>query len=384
MIRFGILLVVATLVTGCSWFGSDDKSDPPTPLESFDRSVKLKEVWSRDSGAGTDEQFLKLVPAIFDQQVFVADRNGDVFSFALGDGKKRWKAGTDAAISAGAGVGEGLVVVGTSDGQIIALAMEDGVERWRVRVSSEVLSVPQIVEDIVLVQTVDGNLVGLNAADGTRKWIHDRIVPVLTLRGTSTPLIIDTVAIAGFSSGKIVALDIKTGRQLWDIPVAVPHGRSELQRIVDIDDTVVIRNGILYVSSYQGRMVAIDMETGEILWNRDMSSYAGVAVDRSQVYVTDAESYVWALDRRNGASLWKQDKLLRRKVTGPVVINEWIGVGDYEGYVHLLSVKNGEIVGRVRVDSDGIAAAPLVINGRLLVLGSGGELVLYELEPVDS
>ena len=384
MLRSFFLLFLLATLGGCSMFGDEDNSEPPAKLESFDASARLVSLWSRDTGDGTREQRVKLVPALVGERVYAADRNGSVAAYQLEDGKLLWRTKTKLAISAGPGVGEGLVLVGSSEAELAALNAETGEPVWRAAVSSEILSVPQIHTGVVIVQTVDGNITGLDAEDGKRLWIHDRSAPVLTLRGTSTPLVAEGVVLAGFANGKMTALEVRSGRQIWEAAVAISHGRSELQRIVDIDADAVIRDGILYAGSYQGRLVAISLIDGRMLWNRDMSTYSGIAVDRRQVYVSDADSEVWALERSNGASLWKQAKLRQRALTGAAVIGEYVAVGDFEGYIHLLSRTDGSIAGRVRADSDGIQAVPVPAYGdRLLVLGAGGKLTLYQLESVE-
>lgn len=384
MLRTACLLFLMATLSACSWFADEDNSEPPAKLESFDVKARLASLWSRDTGDGAREQRVKLVPTVVGERVFAADRNGSVAAYQLEDGKQLWRTRTGLALSAGAGVGEGLVLVGSSEAELAALNIETGEQVWRTSVTSEILSVPQIHAGVVIVQTVDGNIAGLNAEDGKRLWIHDRSAPVLTLRGTSTPLVIEGVVLAGFANGKMTALDVRSGRQVWEAAVAISHGRSELQRIVDVDADAVISDGILYAGSYQGRLVAISLIDGHMLWNRDMSTYAGIAVDRRQVYVSDADSEVWALERSNGASLWKQDKLRQRALTGAATIGEYVAVGDFEGYIHLLSRSDGAIAGRVRADSSGIQAAPLPIYGdRLLVLGAGGKLTLYQLETAE-
>jgi len=384
MTRFISLLLILVALSGCSLFGDDDNSEPPAKLESFEKQVRLVRLWSRDTGEGTREQRVKLVPAVYRERVYAADRSGSVLAYELDSGKQVWRSKTGLAISAGAGVGDGLVLVGSSEAELVALDSESGDELWRTSVSSEILSVPQVSDGVVVVQTVDGNIAGLDAGDGKQLWMHDRSAPVLTLRGTSTPLVVQGIVLAGFANGKMAALEIQSGRQVWEVAVAVSRGRSELQRIVDLDADAVIRDGVLYVSSYQGRLVAISLQDGRMLWNRDMSAYAGIAVDNQQVYVSDTDSEVWALDRGSGASLWKQGKLRRRDLTGPAVTGEYVSVGDFEGYIHLLTRAEGAIAGRVRVDKAGIHTAPVPLFGdRLLVLGAGGKLVFYQLESVE-
>lgn len=377
-------LTLALWLAGCSLFGDKDNAEPPAELPDIKQQVRFHKLWSHDTGKGTDGQFVKLVPVVEADGVYLADRGGRVERLERERGKRVWRHDTDARISAGPGVGEGLVLVGTSDAELIALSSEDGSERWRATVSSEVLALPRIRDGVVVVQTVDGNLAGYAADSGKRLWVFDRSVPVLTLRGTSSPMLLGDTLLAGFASGKLEALEIRSGRQLWETSVAIPRGRSELDRIVDIDADPVLYDRTLYVVSFQGHLAAINLETGRVTWNRDMSAYAGLAVDRGQVYVTDELSQVWALDRFNGASMWKQDKLLRRSLTGPRLIDAYVVVGDFEGYLHLLSQRDGALVGRVRVDRAGIQVPPVVNDGRLYVLGAGGKLVVYTLEPLTS
>lgn len=384
MIR-GVISVVLSLalLSGCSWFGDKDNSEPPAKLKKFDEQVRLDELWSRDTGVGTNGQRVKLVPAVQGDRVYTVDRKGRASAYKLDDGKLIWRSKTGVQVSAGPGVDEGLVLLGTSDARVLALDAKNGKLLWTSQVSSEVLSVPQRYEGVIIVQTVDGNLTGLKADSGKRIWVHDRTVPVLSLRGTSTPLITDGVVLAGFASGKMVALDARSGRQLWEAVIAVPSGRSELQRMVDVDADPVVRDDVLYVVSFQGQLAAVSLQNGRLLWSRDMSAYAGMAVDFQQVYVTDELSNVWALDRRTGASLWKNSDLQRRALTGPVVAEGYVAVGDFEGYVHLLSLIDGAISGRQRVDRAGILEPPVALDDRLLVLGAGGELVMYRLSPVE-
>jgi len=384
MIRVAVSAVLAlALLSGCSWFGDEDNSEPPTKLKKFDVQLTLRSQWSRNTGVGTDEQRVKLIPAVFGERVYTVDRKGRASAYTLEDGKLVWRNKTDVLVSAGLGVDEGLALIGTSDARVLALDTDTGELLWNVPVSSEVLSVPRVYEGVVIVQTVDGNLTGLDADSGKRIWIHDRTVPVLSLRGTSTPLLENGLVLAGFANGKMVALDVRSGRQLWEAAIAVPSGRSELQRMVDLDADAVVRDGVLYVASFQGQLAAISLENGRSLWNREMSSYAGIAVDLQQIYVSDELSQVWALDRRTGAALWKNVDLERRFLTGPVVVGGYVAVGDFEGYLHLLSRIDGAMAGRERVERSGILASPVALGDRLLVLGAGGKLVMYQLTPVE-
>ncbi len=384
MKRLPVILLLAGMLGGCSfmsgYLGGDDNVEPPAELVKLEDPVAFKRLWSTSLGAGYDNQFVRLVPAISDEYILAADRKGRVAAYAAGSGKRLWETRVDAPVSAGPGAGDGLVLLGTSDARVLALAVENGEALWEANVSSEVLSVPQIDRGVVVVQSVDGNVTGLDAADGRQLWIYDRDVPVLTLRGTSTPAVGYGAVIAGFASGKVAALTIGEGFVAWEASVAVPKGRSEIERMVDIDGDPVIMGSAVYVVTYQGRVAVIDAQSGGLGWTRDMSSHAGLGVDFAQVYITDQDSNVWALTRESGGSVWKQDELSNRSLTSPAPFNNYVAVGDFEGYVHLLSRYDGHIAGRIRIDSKGVSARPLVVGDVMYVYGNGGTLAAYTLD----
>jgi outer membrane protein assembly factor BamB len=376
--------LLSGLLGGCStlsgFLGGEDNTEPPAPLVDIADLVPLQELWSASVGVGYDKQYVKLVPSADSDQLYVADRKGRVVAFDAATGKEVWSVKTGAAISAGPGVGGDLVLVGTSDAKVLALQATDGSQLWESAVSSEVLSVPQFGLGTVIVQTADGSITALDAEDGSQLWVYDRSVPVLTLRGTSTPAVQHGVVIAGFANGKLVALSEEQGFVAWETSVAIPQGRSELERIVDIDGDPVIVGTAVYVTTFQGSVAVIDIQSGDPGWKRDMSSHAGLGVDFSQVYVTDDKSHVWALARSTGAAEWKLDQLENRRLTVPVPYEDYVAVGDFEGYLHLLSRYDGHVVARVRVDSKGIRARPLVKGNVLYVYGNGGKLAAYRLQ----
>ena len=383
-----VTLLLVTLLSGCStiskWssslLGGTDNSEPPTELTEIEDPVRLRTLWSRDVGVGVDKQFVNLIPAVDDGRLFVADRDGRVAAMDALTGKELWEVETGAQISSGPGVGNDVLLLGSSDAEVIALSAEDGSQLWKAEVSSEVLAVPQVDIDKVIVQSADGNIVGLTLDGGEQLWIHDRSVPVLTLRGTSTPAVDQGLVVAGFANGKLVGLSAEKGFPVWEVSVAVPQGRSEIDRLVDIDGDPIIVGGVVYVATYQGNIAVIEASTGNQGWQRDMSSHVGLGVDFSQVYVTDDQSNVWALSRASGVSEWKLDRLANRKLTAPEPFEDYVAVGDFEGYVHLLSRYDGRIAGRVKVDKKGIQEQPLARDGVLYVYGNSGELSAFTLQ----
>lgn len=378
MRRIGLIIALTWLLGGCStisgWFGGGSSGPPPAPLQPLHTQVHLKTIWSASLGDGSGGQYVKLVPAADGSRIYVCARDGEVAAFDAKTGKRVWKTDTKAQISGGIGVGDGLLLVGTSDARVIALDEKTGKPRWHATVSSEVLSAPQANSGVVVAQTVDGNVTGLSASDGHELWVYDRSVPVLSLRGTATPTFVDGGVLAGFASGKLVALNAKNGDLIWATTVAEPSGRSELSRMVDIDSKPEVAGGVVYTVTYQGRVAAFNLSNGNPIWARKMSSYAGLSVDGGQVYITDADSDVWALDRNSGASVWKQDKLHNRGLTAPTPFGKYLAVGDFQGYLHLLSKADGSLQARIRLDSSGILAAPVVVGNTIYTYGEGGTL----------
>ena len=378
-----VIVALAILAGGCAafdrLFASGDNTTPPAELVDFEPTVKVRTVWQRNVGSGAGKLFLKLRPAIDGERVFAATRNGDVRAFDARTGESLWDTDTDSPLSGGPGIGDGLVLVGSSEGEVLALDEKDGTLKWRARVSSEVLSAPQASEGVSVARTIDGKLFGMSSLDGSRLWVYDRTAPVLTLRGTSSPALAEGAAVAGFDSGQMVAVALADGQPLWETRIAVPRGRSELERMVDIDADPVIANQTVYAVTYQGQVAALELFSGRIIWRRDMSSHSGLGVGPDNVYVTDDSSHVWALNRDNSASMWRQAKLDARRVSPPAVFDQYVVVGDLDGYVHWLRRHDGQFAARVRVDSSSIVAAPVATSFAVYVYGSGGELAALQI-----
>ena len=370
--KHAALLALALLAAGCS--SNSKKELPPAELTDFKEEVVLQKVWNRSIGDGQGDTYNMLVPAVENDRIYAADVTGEVVAMDRMNGDVLWKKDLDQPVSGAVGVGYGLVMLGTLRGEVIALDASTGEEKWHAKVSSEVLAPPATNGDIVVVQTQDDKVIGLDASTGTQRWLYDSTPAVLTLRGTGAPLVTNRLAIAGLSTGKVVALDTQNGVPAWEARVAIPQGRSELDRVVDIDGGLLLSGGTLYVASYQGRMAGIDLESGRVLWQRDASSYAGVAQGFGSVYTSLASGTVEGVDERSTTALWSNDSLARRQLSAPEVFSSYVAVGDMEGYLHLLSQVDGRFVGRTRVDSDGLRARPLVVGDMLYVFGNSGKL----------
>ena len=398
-----LLLTATTLAGGCAqqasavkdtvtgWFGDDEQKAEakkeaarlaPAELDKkFESKIKIKELWDGRFGKGTDDLYLKLVPASLDGHIFTADHDGRVMAIDATTGKVEWEErDKKRLISGGPGVGEGKVFVGTSNAQVIARDAKTGKKLWIAEVSSEVLAAPTAAEGIVAVRTGDGKLYALDAEHGRQKWVFDRTIPTLTLRGTASAAIHGGMVIAGFDNGRLTALDIATGKEVWETRLAEPSGRSELERLVDIDAEPVIRDDTAYIDSFQGRVAAVALGDGSLEWTRDISAYTELAVDDENVYVTDERGYVWALSRADGSSVWQQKTFKNRQLTGPLRYRDYVVVGDFEGYLHWLDARTGEIVARERIDDERIFAQPIDIGGAVAGYSSTGKMAAYSAE----
>ncbi len=379
------LFIVLSLLAGCGagdaikkiMGGANDNAEPPTPLVDIVATAELKKVWSQNIVKGTDELFIKLAPVILDDRIFIADTRGDVAALHADTGKKVWRIDTDLPITGGPGADENLVLVGSSEGDVLALANETGDEIWHTKVSSEILSSPREADGVVVIRTIDGKIFALDATNGDRLWIYDRTVPTLTLRGTSTPVISHGLVIVGFDGGRVTALELKAGKLIWETKVAISRGRSELERMVDIDSQPLVIGDTIYVTTFQANVTALSLDSGQVLWQRDISSHSELGADDENLYLTDQEGNVWAIDRFSGTSVWKQEKLAHRKVTGPAILGDKVIVGDFEGYLHWLDKSTGDLAARIEVEDDPILTKPIVSNDILFAYSSGGRLAAY-------
>jgi len=373
-----LCVVLAVSLAGCS---SKKKKEPqPMKLEKFTQEVKLRKEWSTSIGQGQGKLWNNLTPAVDGDQIFAADVKGRVVALDRFSGKRQWQKKLKAQVSGGVGAGSGLVVLGTLSGDVIALDSSTGNELWRVNVASEVLSAPASNGEVVVVQTQDDRLIALEADTGQQRWIYENTPALLTLRGSSAPLITPYVVYAGLSSGKVIAVELERGLPIWEQRVAMPSGRTELERMVDIDGQLLLKNSVLYVAAYQGKVAGLDEETGRMLWQRDASSYVGVGQGFGNAYTSLEVGAVESIDERSGSALWSNEKLLRRKLSGPAVFSSYIAVGDVEGYLHLLSQVDGRFVSRTRIDKKGLRVQPLVVGGWLYVYGNGGKLVALTIK----
>lgn len=368
------------VLSGCASQG--DPVYPPSELTDIDASSSLDTRWSTGIGDGLGRARYPVAPARDGDRLFAADARGLVVALDTQSGKRDWEVELDADVSSGLSAVADHVYLGTRNGRIIALNQKDGSEAWHARVSSEVLAAPQANRDLLLVQSTDGQVTALDRRTGESRWTYTSSTPSLTLRGTGTPRTINPVTFAGFANGRLVTLDNRSGEPLWQQQVAIPEGRSEVDRLVDLTGQPrLTQDGRLYVTSYNGRLLALNATNGELMWERPLSSRKTPLLVGDYLFVVSDDSRVIALDAGSGDRLWENDDLTGRWLTAPAFADGRIAVGDHEGYLHLIDARKGELVGRTRVDSSGISVAPVTDDSTIHVLANDGSLETLDVSP---
>jgi outer membrane protein assembly factor BamB len=392
------LLLCALLLSSCSWF-SKKTGQEPMDLVSFTETAKLKKLWSKGVGGGQGIGLTQLTPAIAGDKIFTVDHEGIVTAIDRLKGKTLWSkniteewtglTGTvvhffknpdpNSSITGGISSGGGLLFVGNYAGELIALSAVDGTEVWRKQIKGEISSVPQTNGSVVAVQTMNGKLFVVDAKTGADLWFFENPPPVLTLRGTAAPVVTDSVIYAGFANGRLMAFNPANGLILWEQRIAMPKGRSELDRMVDIHASPLMKDGIIYVGTYQGRITALSRGTGGSVWGQDGSTTETMAAGDDKLFVSQSDGKITAFNLTSGEVVWQNEKLLRRGLGGPQIVGDYIAVVDFKGYMHVLKQTNGELAERTRIDSSGVRA-PLLTDGQTLyVYDNEGDLTAFTI-----
>ena len=324
--------------------------NPPAELTEITPTLSVKLNWSTQVGETDRYDF---TPAVEAGAVYVANAEGELTKWDVESGRQIWRVNGDEAISGGVGVGGGLVMVGTNRGHVMAYDFS-GKLVWKSQLSSEILSAPRYADSLVIVRSGDNHLYGLDAIDGSTKWVYERKVPALSLRSTAGFIVDGGAVYAGFSGGKMAAVRADNGKLLWEATVAIPKGVTEIERIADITSLPVVAGPVVYAVAYQGRIAAIDRLTGKVLWNREISSYSGISYDNAKIYVSHALGSVYSLNDETGRTYWRQGDLLNRRLTTPLVLKDYVAVGDLEGYIHFLDIENGQFAARIKVDDEAV------------------------------
>ncbi len=376
MKALGLLLVLLSL-SGCStikgWFGKGKTGPEPTPLVEFHATEKFVERWHSKVG---DTGGHALQPALTTDAVYGVSAKGEITRLDRKTGREIWHVNSKMSVSAGVGAGDGLLLIGSNKGEVEAFG-EDGKLRWKQIVSSEVLSTPQVADGLVIVRTGDGRITALNEADGKQRWSYDHTLPSLIVRSHAGVTVHRGIAYVGYAGGKLIAIKIADGSEAWENTVSEPRGNNEIERISDITSDPMVSDNEVCAIAFQGRLACYDTDQGSPLWTREISSDKGLFVLRKNIYLTDSQGTVMALDKDSGSTVWKNEDLLLRQVSMPFAQNDVVMVGDYEGYLHGLSRADGHLVARIRLDGSTSGVIPVEMDNGMLLETQGG--IIYSL-----
>ncbi len=350
----------------------------PKELESIEPTLRFKKIWRVSIGSSDDAYQPTLQPAIGEGVVYAASNKGRVSAWPVEKGDRLWRTDLGIPLSGGVGLGAGLVAVGSTKGELVALDVETGEERWRLTLSSEILSAPAAQGDLLVAQTQDGKIYGLSVSTGEEIWRYSVEVPVLSLRGTAGPVVTPRMVITGFANGKLVALNTATGTLIWEAKLATGEGKSELDRMVDVNSPI-LGDEVVYATSYQGRAGAFSRGTGRELWAQKNSSFHPPSFGSGRLFVVDTLDQVLRLRSSGGRAEWTNTDLLRRRLTSPLAISDYVLVADGEGYLHALSQADGSIVGRIKVDGDGVGVAMVSDGETIFVQDKSNDLTAYQI-----
>jgi len=382
-----IAAATAALLSGCGgmsmpslnpvdWFSPSPTGPKPAELTPISNAKPVRTLWQASIGSAGVFAFS---PALADGSVFVAARDGSVARLDAASGKLQWRVSTGTPLSGGVGADAATVAVGTDKGEVIALDARSGAPRWRARVSSEVLSAPELGGGLVYVRSADSRVFAFDAADGKRRWVYQRAAAALIMRSPTGLTFHEGNLYAGFSGGKLVAINAPTGAVRWEVTVALPKGATELERVTDVSGEPVILGREICTAAFQGRAACYELQNGNQVWAREMSTLTGMSIDARYGFISDERGSVHALDRSSGRSLWKMDRLAYRALSQPVPVGNDIVVGDFQGQVHVLARESGALVGRVATDGGGVRVAPLPVPGGFLVQTANGGIFAFAL-----
>ena len=390
---FAVLLLSSALFSCSSTDDEEeDTSDLPAELIEFDVKFAPKLLWEKSVGDGSDDYFSRLKPIVAYDKVYSVSRAGEVIAFDQNTGNELWQvdlSDTDnersfwdsrvsALLAGGPVAGLNKIFIGSENGKIYALDAQTGELSWQASIKGEVINAPAVDSGIVVVNSASGIMKAFNANDGEELWKIEQDVPALTLRGISTPVIASGGVLIGTGKGGVNVYLLNKGQQGWSTEIGEPTGSTELERVIDVDSAPVVFGDKIYAVSSRGNLAAIELQSGRILWKRQYSSYRQISIYRNTIFLTNIRGHIYSIDRVSGIERWSNLALANRGVTGPAVIDSYVVVGDFEGYLHWLDQDTGDIVARHEVDSSGIHSTPTVVDNVLYSQSRDGDLQAIE------
>ena len=348
-----IVLCSIFIISSCSsmdglrfWKSDEIDPDEPKQLVAFSNQKNIVIEW-KNSFKGENE-IGNFLPDFSAQNLFFSDASGNVSSINASTGDRNWSIELN-FLASGTSAGFGLVVVSDIDGNVIAVDQNDGSKLWSTNVKGEVLSKVAIDAKVVVVKTGSGELLGLDRENGEILWSYRSKLPLLTVRGRSSPVIVDDLVYVSFDNGRLGVFELNSGFQVWDGAISYVKGVSELENLIDSDSSPVVDGGLIYTTNYQGNLNIFDTAQKRSVWSYETSSFYSPIVSRGMLTIVEANSGLRSFALKTLQESWTNDDYINRDLSNAVSYKGSLVVGDFEGYVHVIDTLNGKTIGRKKI-----------------------------------
>lgn len=376
-----ILILPLLLLSSCSSVGNIFPWGSNKNEIVYTPKATMVAKWSYRLG---DNESGLFTPSLQNNFIYAAGGDRQVAKIARESGKPTWRIKLklkNDSLSSGVGAGSNLAVVGTKEGLVIALDA-NGKKRWQANLTSSLQTAPQIFGDIVIARSTDSRIFALHANGGKTIWVYERELPPLVLAANPMVAFSHGVIYAGMPGGILSALELQTGRVLWEQAITIPRGASDIDRVADISSQPLAEDDAVYVAAYQGRVAKLRVSDGAVLWARDISSYAGLDGTSDRIFVSAADGAVYALDKATGETLWVDDHLRGRALTKPLYHDGYVIIGDDSGHVNLFDPIKGSLIGRRPLDKTPLRTPPITDQKNVFIETQGGRVYCLETKPL--
>jgi outer membrane protein assembly factor BamB len=375
----------------------------------LDASGPLAQIWSADAGTGSNsDSRLTAPPVVAKGRIYVLDAKATVFAFDAGKGSQLWRVhlapkgessfwndatfgmiGQDKSISPEKGFGggtafdDGKLFVTTGFGDVFALDATNGKRIWKTSLGVPIVNAPVANGGRVFVSSQDNHFVALAQSDGRKLWDHQAISESAGILESTSAAVAGDFVIAPYSSGELYALNVQNGRPAWSDTLTASGNLTALSELDDIAGRPVVDRDMVFAISHGGIMVAININTGERVWSRDVGGIQTPWAAGDFVYVTTTDGQLLCLHRKDGRVKWlhqlqrwedPEGKSGAIFWAGPVLVSNRLLLVSSLGTAVSISPYTGELLGRTEIP-DKAYIAPVVANGTLFLLTNDAQLV---------
>ena len=377
------LLAAGLLLSGCNkdtetLWGTYQEPVAPSPLPESAGASEIRVLWNKNLGAGAEKGYAILEPAYGGDGIYAASRNGSVFKLDPKTGSTLWQRNLNSDIFSGVGAGGPMVVVALDNGIVVALDADSGETLWESPIDRQISAIPVVGKGRVIVRTADGMVIGLNATDGETAWFIERAVPGLSIHGASTPAISGDAVFIGLANGRLIANNVVTGREYWETEVSFASGRNEIERLTDSDAPPLVAATTIYTATYQGNIAALRLQDASVEWRTKVSTRLPMSLGAGRLLATNELGEVVAIEAESGDILWTQEIFRGHGMSRPLVMKDRVVVGDSSGNIYSLDINDGTLL-ETRKAVSGAVVALVPGQDQFAIFSSEGRLSVLSL-----